>query len=245
MSDPVEDRSGVMKFPARRLCGPVDHDHRQAEDTGRRDLGIGPGPARVFRHDDLDPMVLHEGAICGLFEWATVHDDLGLGERQGCCGRIDEPQQVAMLRVGGEVVQVHPAHGEHDTASGLVERGDSPGHIRHPDPVIARHGPPFRPREGHQWDAGACTGGHRVMAHLRRKGMCCIDDMGDAGLGQVARQPVHPAEAAHPLRQGLAQGARNAARKGHGADQPTLGGGAGKTRGLGRACKDQEVGRHV
>lgn len=244
MSDPVEHVFRVMKLPPGRGLRAVNHDHGQTKGARRGNLGIGPGPACVLRHDNLDPIALHQRAVDLNLEGATVHDHFGAGKGQPAFRRIDQPQQVEMLRIWREILQVHPPHGQHHTGGRTLQRRDRRRDIGLAGPVIALLRFPFRSGQRDERHADLGTGGHRVAAHLHREWMCRVDHMSNPRLAQIGDQPRDTAKAPHSLRQRLPQRAVDAACKGHDPGNPPLGRNAGKVRRLGCSGKDKKVVGH-
>ncbi len=244
MTQPAQHARHIMHFRARGQGGPVDHDHRQVKPARRLQFGIGPAAACVLGHDQFDPVRFHQGAVGSLGKGAAIDDDMGLRQRQGRLRRIDKAQQIVVLRGGREIGQMLAANGEHDAARGLVERGHSGGDIGDMLPTVAGFWGPRCTGQGQKRYGLSLAGSDSVMAHSGGEWVRGVDNMGDGFAPQVIAQPVHAAEPAHALGQGLAQGAFDPACKRERALGAALGQGAAKLARLGRAAKDEKVLQH-
>lgn len=244
MSQPIENLRDVVEFGAIRLGRPINHQDRQTKGPRRADLGVSAGSACVFRNDKPDAVARHQGAVGRCIKRAAANDDLGLGERQGLAWRIDEPEQIAVLRVRCELGQMHATHRQHDMQARPVECGHRTGNVGHPLPAVTWDLLPLRPRQCDKRDLGQRAGGDGVAAHLNGEWMCGIDHVGDPFPADVLGKPFDAAETADPLRQGLAHRPFDPSCIGHHALHLALGHGPGERRCFGRSGEDQEVLEH-
>lgn len=244
MSDPVEDGQGVMQFMPARRYGAVNHNHRQAERARCFDLGIGASAARILGDDEFDAELLHQGAVGSHIEGSAINDHFGIGKGQRPFRRINKTQQIQMLRIGREVVQMHTSDRQHHARGRTVQRAHGSGHVVNVNPGIIGQLFPRRSRQSNKRNAGFSTGCHRVAAHLHGERVGRIDHMADAFGAQISDQPSNTAESAHPLGQGLAQGAFYPPCERHGAVQPFLCRDPRESRRFGRSRKDEEFACH-
>ncbi len=132
------------------------------------------------------------------FAERTARDDsFGVGQRQRHLRRIDQAQQVVMLRLGREGREGLPADGQEDPAGLFRQGGDGGGDIG--DMASSRR--PRRPPTARAHSAisgipASRSGRDGVAAHLGGKGMGRVDDMGDPFGPQV----VHEARQHHRSR---------------------------------------------
>jgi len=244
MIDPVQNRSHVMGLGAAGQCGSVDHDHRDSKGTGGQQLGLRAGSARVFGDTTRDPVVAHQRQIAIGGEWPAIQHDLMIGKRQRSIGRINQAQQIEMLRVGREFGQMHPADGQKNTLGRAVQRGNGPGDVGHMGPVVLRGGLPRRAGQRDQRRAGLLGGDNGVVAHLRGKGMGRVNHMGDVMVADIARQPIDPAKPARALRQRLADRSGYTTCQRYGSGQPNAVHCVAQGCGFGRAAQDQGIDVH-
>lgn len=221
--------------------GPVDHDDGQAQFPRGRDLGHSARAAGILRDDKLCPMVLHQGAVACYRKRPAIHDDLRIWQRQGRLWRIDQPKQVAMLRVRREFGQMHPAHGQHHPRCRAVQRRNRASNVPDVVPVIPRLRRPRRAAERDQRNVGLRAGCDGVAAHLCGKGMGGVHNMADPVVFQISPKPLDTAKPADPQRQGLPLGARDTAGQRQRARYAGLGQTQRQGRGFCRASKDKEV----
>ena len=109
---------------------------------------------------------------------------------------IDKTQDVVVLRLGGELRQVHPAKRQEDAPGRTVQRRDRRWNVGHKAPVVAGHCLPGRAAECDQRRAGILCGNHGVPAYLRGKRMCGINKMRDVVHADILCQPCRAAKAA-------------------------------------------------
>lgn len=244
MIDPVQNRSHIMGLGAVWQCGSVDHDHGNSKGTGRQQLGLRAGPAGVLRDTAGDTVAAHQRQIAIGGEWPAIQHDLMIGKRQWPIGRINQAQQIEMLRIGREFGQMHPADGQKDTLGRPVQCGNGTFDVGHMGPVVLRGGLPRRAGQRDQRRAGLLGGDNRVVAHLRGKGMRRVNHMGDVVIVDIARQPFGPAKPARALRQRLTDRSGHTACQRHGAGQPDAVHRVAQGCGLGRAAQDQGIDVH-
>ena len=245
MSEPVEYGLDREYFVANGQRRSRDHENGQTVVPGRGDLGVGGLTARVFGHHQGDPMHGDQSAIASFGERPPRDDHVVIGKGWRHRRGIDQPQDVAVLRVRRKVGQRLATDGEQHRLARAIERGDGGRGVRHLGPVVSRDRRPWRAGEGdkRQIDLGTCR--DCIPAHLRGKRMRGIDDMGDARVLEVGDKPGHAAETTDPLRQGLAQGPLYPSRKRNRSVDACRMQGAGELRGFGGAAEDQKVGPHV
>lgn len=243
MSEKRHDLFDAARGEARRQHRTVDQDDRQAQRARRVELRPRACAAGVLGDDEVDAVAGQKFPVGSLGEGAARDDGRGIGQGQGDIGRIDEPEQIMVLRLDGEGAQALPADGKEDPRRCDRKGLDGRVHVGHMAPGVAEAGDPRRALEGGKRDAGRPAGGNRVPAHLRCERMGRVDHMGDPFGAQIAHQPLHAAEAADPGRQRLRP--RRIGAPGIGKDRvgPRGGKGAGKPAGLGRAAEKKDA-RH-
>ena len=221
--------------------GAVDQDDGQGQGAGSVQLGARSGAASVFGDDMGDAVGLQQVKVALQCKRAARDKGCGLRQGQGC-GVIDQPQKVMMLRFYGEIFQVlSPDCQEH--AGGIIGQcRDRTRHVGHKMPKVALRCLPRGAFKGDKRGFGQGCGLHRVAAHLGGEGMGCVDEMGDGVLVQVIHQPRHPAKAADPLQQGLAQGPFGATGVGKNRVNPLICQGFRQIRRLGCATKQKDAG---
>ena len=241
MTDPLDHFADIMELSPVRQSGPVDHQHRQAQCACRFDLGDRAAPPCILRHDQINAMRFHQRPVPRQYEGTAIHHQPMTGQCGRRVGRVDEAQQIMMLRSRGECVDMHAPDSQHDAPRRSVERRDSARNIGNAKPAIARFLIPFGPGQRDQRHTDIFCGGHRIRAHPGSKGMGCIDQMGDVRLLQIARQSRHAAESADPRRHGLVRRSGGAPGITERRSDSALRTGPGERACLGRSAKDQEM----
>ena len=175
---------------------PTDHHHRQRKITRRFDLGRGRVAAGIPRDDDVSVEILKDGPIGRAVEWPARHDDLRLGQRQWIARRIDQPNQVNVLRVLRENLQVLSADAEEYPAC-LKSESLGRGHdIIDLDPPVARRALPGRTFQRQQRHPGGPASPDGTDTHLRSEWMGGIDDTVNIFRAKVVHEAGNAAKAA-------------------------------------------------
>lgn len=211
MAKPAHDLVHRTQDSSVGHCGPIDHYDRQAQPAGSDQLGLGPNAAGVFGDNVGDAMLTHQGFVLCRLKRATGDNDRAPGQRQSRFGFIDQPQQIMVLgRCGKEVKvlftngQKHPRRTRRQGRGCSLERG-------HMGPVIAHARLPCGPLQCAQRYARLSTGGHRIAAHLRGKGMGGVNHMAHSFTADVVDEACNATEPAQPLGQRLGHRARGTA----------------------------------
>ncbi len=221
---------------------PTDHHHRQGEITCRFDLGRGGVSAGIPGDDNVSVEILQHGPITCAVERPTRHDHFCIGERQRLARRIDQPNQVSVLRIRRESLQMLPADAEEHTALRATKGLRRGRDIIDFDPVVARQMLPRRTLQRQQRHGGDLAGGDRIRAHLRREGMGRIDDAVDALCTKVVHKAGNTAKAADTPGNSRWQRIPGAAGIGqHRIDLPVVGQSCRQPVRVGSAAEDQNA----
>ena len=187
----------------------------------------------------------HQGQVVRHREGAARLHDSVVGKGQHAVRRINQPQQVEMLRMGGKVVQMHPTNRQHDPCSGTLQRAHGTRDVRHMGPAVAALRLPRRARQRDQRHARLGAGRHGIAAHLCGERMGGVDDMRDAMRAHICDQPCNTTKSPHTLGQRLLHGLFNAARVGNHTTNRIVTQGPAQRGRFGRAAKNKKVGAHV
>ncbi len=241
-AEPGHSLSGVWDRRPRRNEGPLDHDHGQAENPRRFDLRHRRCAAGVFCQDGLDPMLAEQADVVSGREWAARLNEREAGQIKRHRGRIDQPDDVTMVRGGVQSAKREAAYAAKNDARTWAKRCDSGIHVRHAGPGIARLRIPRRPFDGEKRDARYRGRRDGIRAHLRGEGMRGIDQKLDALCIKTGREPFGAAKAAVPDRDGLSARRSCPARQ----RQDSLETGIGreqlcKRAGFGRAAQEKNA----
>ena len=241
MINPRQDITNIMNGLRLWQRRPVNHDDGKADrpcGVNLRARAIAPG---IFGDDQIDAVRAHQGKIARQREGAAIHDQMMARQRGGQFGRIDEAEQVMMLRLGGEGFDMHTPKGQHDAPGGTVERPDSAADIGHMGPAVALPCLPRRAGEHQMGRARLARGRECIRADRRGEGMGGIDKVGDPLGLQIGRQSSRATKAADAHRYGLlARAVRASGIAQHGAFAP-LGEGLSECARFSRAAQDQDV----
>ena len=203
MIQPGHDLSqGARHLPRSLPCRPLDQNHRQTQGTGRIQFCPPAASASILGDQMRNAMHLHQCAIPGLVKWPARDYSFRIGQGQAS-HRINQPQQVMVLRLCGKGRQMLPADGQKDPDGCVGQSRNRAGDVLHNMPVIARFRHPCRTLEPDQRHACCYTGQGRIPTHLGCERMGRIDHVADILCPQIGRQPLCSAKAAHAHRDRL------------------------------------------
>lgn len=242
MSKEVHHLLDAARDPAGWQRGPVDQDHGQAKRARRVELGLCARSAGILGHNDLDAMGAEKRRVPCLGERAAGNDDFGVRQGQHIPGRVHEAKQVAVLRLGGEGLQVLPADGKEDRCGRIRQRGHRARDVGYMPPIVARSVRPGCAFEGAERHIRRTAGFDGVPTHPGGEGVSGINDMGDAFLPQAAHKTLGSAETADPGRQRLLDWGPGAPGIGEDRVDPRGGERPGELARLGRAAEKKDAG---
>ena len=150
------------------------HDDHNAEFACSADLCKGALAAGVAGDHDVDTMVAQDRPTAATIERPAFHDHFGL-QRQGRARRIDQPDQIKVLRMVGERRELGAADAEEYPSRGRPQRVDAAAKSSDLDPAIAIRELPGRALQRQQRHAACRASRDRMRAHVRGKGMGGID----------------------------------------------------------------------
>lgn len=244
---PADPRHHLVDRPRGRSFGkpwPVDHHHRQTQPARGKELCLGPAAAGVFGDNPADAMTVEKAQVVILSERPARNHRLCIGQRQRSLGRIDEAQQVVVLRLCGEGPERLLADGEENPGGRIGQGGDGGLCIGHKTPDIARPRPPGRTLEGEKRHARCLARRDGIPAHPGGERVGRVDKVRDAFGAKAIGKPLGATEATDARGQRLGNG--RAGTPGVGKDRVHAGGGqrAGKLRGFARTAEKKDA-RHV
>lgn len=227
------------RYAFTRTGGPLDHQHGQAQQACRMKLGRRSLATGILGDDDFRAVSLQKRPLLPGIEGPAPDDDSAIPEGRRCCGRIDQTEQVAMLRNSREGVQMLTPDGEKHPPRRPGQCSRRSCHIGQRHPAIPGSRSPGGALQPEERCAGPVTGSARIAADPRGERMRGVHDPADPLLQEILRQPLGPAEAADPYGNRLRTGGEGAPGIGQDRREPRIGHRGGKTAGLRRAAKDQ------
>lgn len=243
MTPPAQHAGDIVDLGPRGKDGTVDHDHWQSQCPRRDQLGLGARAPGILAHHEVDRLLAHQRQVTLNGEGPTIDHDMVIGQADRTIGPIDEAQQIAMLRLRGERLDMHPPQRQHDSAWWPRQRGDRRVDIADTVPSVAVQRNPGRPRKGNMLDARLSRRGDGVAAHLRRERMRRVDQMRDARFTKIGRKTIDAAEPADPHGHGLWLGVRDATGIAEHRRQAAVRQRGGECAGFGRTAENED-GRH-
>ena len=240
MIEPGHRLCDALHHAARGQDWPFHHDDGQAQRTRGLQLGARAAAAGILGHDMGNARLLQQGQIIGGGERPTAKHDPAIGQGRGL-RRIDQPQQIMMLRPRGKEPRLLLADRQKDPR-GRVGQGLQGGlHIRDAVPAVTGLRGPCRALQRDQRQAKAFAGGMGVAAHPGGERMRGVYQMGDALGLHIGAKPRNPAKTPNSCGQGLRHRLRRAPGIGKHRIPPGLGQRAGKGRSLGRAAQKKDA----
>jgi len=144
---PGHDVGHAAHHLARRHPGPVNHHDRQAQGAGSRDLGHCALAACVLGYHQFGPMVAQYCAVAGKIKRPACHHNIGQWQGQRASRRIDQPQKIVVLGLGGQWPGTPALPGQPAPQRLPGYRAQGSRYPRHPPPrarAPARSGARFR-----------------------------------------------------------------------------------------------------
>lgn len=187
----------------RRYGGPVDQDHRQTQTARGSKFGVRADATCVLRYDMGDVVRLHQGEVALLRERSARENHLGTRQGQHIGWRIDQTQEIVMLRTGREGVDPLLADRQKNPRSRIGQCSDRARRIGDHAPIIAPVRHPGRPLKREKRDTGCSARLYRIVAHTGGKGMSRVDHMTDASLAQPGGKALRSTKTSCPDRQRL------------------------------------------
>lgn len=197
MTQPDEHIFRAIALGPARNGGTVDHQDRQAQIPCGDQLGVGAVPASVLAHHQIDGVGLHQLAVACGGEWSAINDQAVMGQAGRLLWRIDEAQQIMMLRLGGEGSHMHPSQRQHDAAGLPRERRHCAVDVGNAGPAVTGDWLPRPTGQRHMGHPSQTGCFHGMDAHHRGKGVGRVNQMGHPMVAQIVRQPDHAAEPAN------------------------------------------------
>ena len=174
-------------------------------------------------------------------ERSTRQHDLGVRQRQRRLGRIDQAQQIEVLRPCRERVEMLPPNGEKNSRRVIRQRSSRALDISDMLPFVAGRCLPRLAQISNQRRGRFCAGRHGVAADLARERMRGVDHMGHTFLPDIFGEPVDAAKAADPRRQGLRNRRRGATSVGVDSRYPGSRKRAADLAGFHRAAQEKDA----
>ncbi len=241
MRQPVQNLCDTRKLGPLRQNRAVDHQHGQAQGTRHVQLGPRARAACVFGHNQLRAVAQHQRAVLRFGKWSTGNDNFGIRQGQAF-GVVYKAQQVMVLGLGGKVFKMHTTNGEEHALGVAGQRVDGRCNVRDVMPGVAGLQRPRRAGQSGQRRLRCPTRLNRVPAHLGRKRVGRIHNMGNGVFADVLGQTFRTAEASNAHWQRLRAWAFHTSGVGIHSRNPLFRNGFGQSVGLGRTAKDQHIG---
>ncbi len=239
--EPCHDLFQRFGRVAGRQGGAVDQDDGQAQGAGGDQFRFRAAAACVLGDDMGDGVVAQKGRVAGGGEGAFGDKGGAQGQGKRGLGRIDEAQQVVVLRFGGERLKRLLADGEEDACRCVGQGGDGGFGILHMRPAVAFARRPGVAFVGEKRGARFGAGGEGVPAHLCGEGVGGVDHMGDRLGADIGGEALGPAKAADAGGQGLCHGCYRAAGVGKDGIYAKGRQMRGKVAGFGRAAEQKDA----
>ena len=205
LTEPLHRLLGRLALRAGWQQRPVHHDDGNLQRPGRLDLGVGISPPRIFADDAIDTAAFQQRNFVLLLKRAARNDQFiaACVQRNFILSLVNHPQHKPALSgpTGKGCKLLAPNRQKHASILRL-QRLRGSGHIWHMNPLISGLSNPTWTLHREQRNPSRFASCNSVAAHLRRKRMGRVYDMGNALILQKAGQTLHTAKPAHPHRQG-------------------------------------------
>lgn len=241
MIQPLQHLRHAPRFAPGCDHRPLHHHNRQAQQARGVQLGLGAGSAGILGDNDIHLVVAHQRGVCVHVKRATRDDDGVLRQGRWAGRRIDQPQDVMVLRLGCKFCKVHAAQCQHDGLRRPLQCRRRGADVGYRMPAVAGDRMPGRTGQRQQGYTRLGSGGDGIAAHLSGKRMGGIDQVGDGMRVQIPHQPRHAAKAADAHGDGLRSGLRHTPRIRQNRMFTPFGQGMGQRAGFKGASEDKDV----
>lgn len=221
---------------------PVNHDDRDSQPPRSQQLGLCAAATSIFGDNSGNLVGLQQLQIAAFRKGSPRDHQGGAAQWQRHCRRINQPQQIMVLWLTFEIGQVLATNGKENPTRGAGKGRCRSRNVRNAGPVVALPRLPCGPLQRDQGGAGFSGSLCGVVAHLCRKRVGRVDQMGELFTGQIGGQPCHPAKSADSDRDRLGSGVGHATSIGQRRWQTGIMNRPGQQASFGRAAKDQDVG---
>lgn len=207
----------MLHDPAHRLVGSrnnvplndrrtTDHVDRQSEQPGSFDLRIGGVAPGILCENARNAVLAEKRHIVVRPEWTTRRDDRRVRKLGRRIGRINDANDVAMLRLRTKRQDGGTSERREDIRRSIRKGSNGLFDVVVLAPPIAAGLFPRRPLDSKQRDGGHTASGDGVCADLRRERMRRVDDEIDALAFEINGQPIRAAETADADRERTGSG---------------------------------------
>ncbi len=203
MSEPIHHFGDRGQGQPGGQGGAADHHHRQSKLARGIDLGARALTAGILGDDDVNMVLAEQRDITFDPERSAINHNFSFRQAQSCCRRIDQAQEVVVLRRAGEGAQGLTTDSQEYSLRLRRQGQRCRCFVGNDGPAVARFRAPRRAFERCQWHANRGAGFDGVAAHLGGKGVSGVDHLGDHFGAQIGHKTLHPAKAAGPPGQGL------------------------------------------
>lgn len=245
IQQPAHNLISAMYFMARRDIWAVDHQYLDAKVPGRINLRARPAAACILGNDKVNPVLLKQRQIVFVRKRASGDNRMMVGKGQLFGWLIDQSQQIKMLRIVGELGQVHTTDSQKNASWRAGQLCRRIGNIHSSGPAVFFRRHPWCARQCDQRSSGFRAGLNRVATHLRGKGMGGVDHMSNSVFTDICRQSIGCAKSTNARRQRLGFQRLDPSSEGYHALNTRLGQFTRQGTGFERAPKQQEVLDHV
>lgn len=242
---PVDYSLRIMNLCPRGKYGSIDHHHGQSQVTRGFDLGVCTRPASVFRHDRVNFKLLQNRTIRSHREGPSRNQYMVVGKTLWSFRRIHQSQQIEVLRIWGELIQMHTPDSQHYAFCLPFQRRNSTRNVGNPGPSVSILGRPGRSCQSDHRNLGARTGRYSIPAHLGREGVRCIDHMGHMMVAQIRGKALRATEPSYPAGDRMPRRPLDPARERYGGLNAIFSQPLTQGRGFNGAAQNKEVWGHV
>ena len=198
MTKPPHHLVDVVGHIALRQYRPRNHDDRQSEDARSIEFRAGSLASSILGDDKRNIVFAQQRQIPFEAERAARNHGFSVRQRKRFPRRIDQAQQVTVVRTRSKCDEILPANREKDPGRGFGERFHGGIDAAHVVPRVARQGRPGRALERDVLHVALATGKESVPAHQGSEGMRGVDQVSDAFASEILDEPRNTTETSDP-----------------------------------------------
>jgi hypothetical protein len=192
---------------------PPEHEYRDPEQSGCRNLAVGRLSPAVLCHHGVDGERLEYRPVLSLREGPTRKDVVRVRHIERRLDGIDTADEIVVLWCGAEWSQFLPPDRQKDSPGARAQRTNCVLCIGDIDPDIAVHSGPGQPAHSKNRSVGLRSGPHGISGDRFGVRVCGIDQEVDVAGAKIFCESVGTPKTASAHRNGLRGGSRRPAGK--------------------------------
>jgi len=243
--EPVDSLGDGRNSRTIRCEGPLEHEYRYSQRTGRRNFAVGGCSAAVLGHDGVDGIGSQQCLIGGFAERAAPENVSCVRHAERWINWVNTSYEVMMLGSAAERTQLLTSDGKENASRAAAECPHGSFRVGDLDPEISVQRLPGRAAQTEDGSAGSSGCQCRVGGDRVSVGMGGVyQKVNVVGL-QIRREPLSASESADSYGSRLRCRRRRAACQRNRCGKRASRQSSGELASFGRSSQNQDVRLHV